>query len=135
MTANFLIPLFAPALRSLAVVFATFLFMAAGRADPVSDFYHGRTVSLISGFTPNGENDIQLRLLARHIGRFIPGQPQVVIVNMPGAGTLLAANQLQKAAADGTVLVNFTSQAAVEPFLGNTAAVFNPLKLDGNGSM
>ena len=105
------------------------------RADPISDFYNGRTVTLVSGFTPNGENDVQLRLLGRFIGRYIPGNPQVVIANMPGAGTMLAANHLKKAPADGTTVAMFTSQAAVEPFLGNTAAVFEPLKLGWIGSM
>jgi tripartite-type tricarboxylate transporter receptor subunit TctC len=108
---------------------------AAAQSDPVADFYKSRTLTLISGFTPNGENDIQLRLLSRFIGHFIPGQPQTLVSNMPGAGTLLAANNLVKAPADGTVISMFTAQAATEPFLGNKAALFDPLKLSWIGSM
>jgi tripartite-type tricarboxylate transporter receptor subunit TctC len=111
-------------------------FAAPLLAEPVADFYRGRTLTLVSGFTPNGENDAYLRHLGRHIGRFIPGQPRVVPSNMPGAGTLIAANHLYKAAAsDGSVLGMFTSQAAAEPFLGNKAAVFDPLKFGWIGSM
>jgi tripartite-type tricarboxylate transporter receptor subunit TctC len=119
------------------VLAATFLAasQAVAQSDPVADFYKSHTLTLVSGFTPNGENDIQLRLLGRHIGRYIPGQPQTLISNMPGAGTLLAANHLVKAPADGTVLSMFTAQAATEPFLGNTAALFDPLKLSWIGSM
>jgi tripartite-type tricarboxylate transporter receptor subunit TctC len=98
-------------------------------ADPVADFYHDRALTLLSGFTPSGENDAYLRQVGRHIARFIPGQPRVVSTNMPGAGTLLAANHLYKLAVpDGTVMGMFTAQAAVEPFLGNKAAVSDPLK-------
>lgn len=105
-------------------------------AEPAPDFYQGRTLTLISGFTPNGENDAYLRHLGRHIARFIPGNPAVVPRNMPGGGTLVAANHLFKAAApDGTVAGMFLSQAAVEPFLGNKAAIFDPLKFGWIGSL
>ena len=105
-------------------------------AEPVSDFYRGRTLALVSGFTPNGENDAYLRQVGRHIGRFIPGNPAVGSANMPGGGTLVAANHMYKAAAsDGTVLGMFLSQAAVEPFLGNKAALFDPLKFGWIGSL
>jgi tripartite-type tricarboxylate transporter receptor subunit TctC len=100
--------------RALVVAAGVFLTAvpAVAQSDQVADFYKSRTLTLVSGFTPNGENDIQLRLLGRHIGRYIPGQPQTLISNMPGAGTLLAANHLVKAPADGTVLSMFTAQAA-----------------------
>ena len=124
-----------PAVATVLAMLLSGALAGSVQADPVADFYAGRTVTLVSGFTPNGENDLQLRLLGRFLGRFIPGQPQVVIAGMPGAGTLLSANHLKKAPADGTTAAMFTSQAAVEPFLGNTAAVFEPLKLGWIGSM
>lgn len=105
-------------------------------AEPVPDFYRGRTLTLISGFTPNGEFDAYARHVGRHIARFIPGNPEVVPRNMPGGGTLVAANHLYKAAAsDGTVMGMFLSQAAVEPFLGNKAALFDPLKFSWIGGL
>ena len=121
--------------KTLAVAAAALLSASAAQADAVSDFYKGKTLTLVSGFTPNGENDIQLRLLGRYIGKYLPGNPQTMMSNMPGAGTLLAANHLFKAPADGTVISMFTSQAAIEPYLGNTAAMFDPTKLSWIGSM
>ena len=59
------------------------------RADTVSDFYRGRTLKFVSGFTPNGEYDTQLRVLGRHMARHIPGRPQIVASSMPGAGTII----------------------------------------------
>lgn len=122
--------------RALTVATAT-LAMAAGsaKADAVADFYKGKTLTLVSGFTPNGENDVQFRLLGRHIGKYLPGNPQTIVSSMPGAGTMLAANHLLKAPADGTVMSTFTSQAGIEPFLGNSSAMFDPLKLSWIGSM
>ena len=57
---------------------------ASVSADAVTDFYKGKTLSLIAGFPPGGGYDSYVRILARHCGRFIPGQPQVLPSNMPG---------------------------------------------------
>src|SRR3954452_23922848 len=96
------------------------------RADSVSDFYKGKTINLIAGFPPGGGYDTYVLVLARHYGRFIPGQPLVVASNMPGAGSLTAANQIyNKATPDGLSLAMFASSAAMEPLLGNKAALFD----------
>lgn len=60
----------------------------------VADFYRGKVVTLIVGNGPGGGFDVVGRLLARHLGRYIPGHPAIVVQNMPGAGTLVAANYL-----------------------------------------
>ncbi|MCC6887780.1 MAG: hypothetical protein IT536_04520 [Hyphomicrobiales bacterium] len=105
-------------------------------ADPVADFYRGKTVSLIAGFPPGGGYDTYVRVLARHYGRFLPGQPTVVASNLPGAGSLTAANTLYaKYAPDGLALAMFASSAAMEPLLGNKAALFDPAKFSWVGSM
>ena len=124
-------------MRKFIGVLALSFVIAAGaaKADPVADFYKGKTLTMVSGFSPNGENDVQFRLLARHISKYLPGNPQTIVSGMPGAGTMLAANHLVKAPADGTVIATFTSQAAIEPYLGNSAALFDPLKLSWVGSM
>ena len=110
--------------------------MAPARADSVADFYAGKTVSLIAGFPPGGGYDTYVRSLARHFGRFLPGHPAVVPANMPGAGSLLAANYLYgKAPPDGTVLAMFASSAVMEPLLGNKAALFDATKFSWIGSM
>ena len=108
----------------------------AARADAVADFYKGKTLSLVAGFPPGGGYDTYVRVLARHYGRFIPGQPSVIASNMPGAGSLAAANNIYgKAAPDGLTLAMFASSAAMEPFLGNKAAMFDPTKFSWIGSM
>src|SRR5438874_4282768 len=89
-------------------------------ADAVSDFYAGKNLSLIAGFPPGGGYDTYVRVLAHHYGRFIPGHPSVIPSNMPGAGSLVAANNIYaKVANDGATLAMFASSAAMEPLLGN----------------
>ena len=74
-------------------------------ADPVADFYRGKTLSLIIGTSTGNDYDFRARLLARHLGRHIPGEPSIVPQNMPGAGGVKAANYLASIAPrDGTVL-------------------------------
>src|SRR5438105_8966194 len=128
-------------LRGLFALFATALVAQAPRAahaqtDAVADFYKGKTLSLIAGFPPGGGYDTYVRVLARHFGRFIPGQPLVVASNMPGAGSLTAANHIYgKATADGLSLAMFASSAAMEPLLGNKAAQFDNTRFSWVGSM
>jgi tripartite-type tricarboxylate transporter receptor subunit TctC len=106
------------------------------RADAVSDFYAGKTLTLIAGFPPGGGYDTYVRVLARHFGRFVPGHPAVVPTNMPGAGSLLAANYLYgKAPPDGSVLAMLASSAVMEPQLGNKSALFDAAKFSWIGSM
>src|ERR1035438_6479252 len=66
----------------------------SARSDDISDFYAGRNVQLIIGYAPGGGYDDYARMLGRHIARHIPGNPTVVVQNMPGAGSLRAANYL-----------------------------------------
>jgi tripartite-type tricarboxylate transporter receptor subunit TctC len=74
-------------------------------ADPVADFYHGKTIRLIIATSPGNDYDFRGRLLARYMGRFIPGEPAIVPENMPGAGGITATNYLASIAPrDGTVL-------------------------------
>jgi len=136
MTAGLFLRLSRRARLPIALILLPLTIGAPLLAEPAPDFYRGKTLTLVSGFTPNGENDAYLRQLGRHIDRFIPGNPAVVPRNMPGGGTLVAANHMYKAAApDGTVVGMFLSQAAVEPFLGNKAALFDPLKFGWIGSL
>jgi len=123
--------------RSGALVGAALLtLLAPARADAVSDFYAGKTLTLIAGFPPGGGYDTYVRVLARHYGKFIPGHPAVVPTNMPGAGSLLSANYLYgKAPNDGLTLAMFAASAAMEPLLGNKAALFDAPKFSWIGSM
>jgi tripartite-type tricarboxylate transporter receptor subunit TctC len=89
------------------------------RAASVEDFYKGRTVSLIIGFSAGTGYDLYGRLLARHIGRHIPGNPTVIPQNMPGAGSLKAVNYVHAVAPkDGSVIATVSRTAPLEPILG-----------------
>ena len=73
------------------------------------DFYKGKTLTIIVGFSPGGGYDTNARLLARHIGKHIPGNPAVIVQNMPGAASITGVNYLDTTAPkDGTVLDTFT---------------------------
>jgi tripartite-type tricarboxylate transporter receptor subunit TctC len=102
----------------------------------VEDFYRGKQVNLIVGYGPGGGYDITARLLARHIGKHIPGNPAIVVQNMPGAGSMRAINYLASVAPkDGTTFALFGSDMPMLALLGGNASVqFDPQKLTWLGS-
>src|SRR5580704_12651315 len=80
----------------------------AKAADTIADFYKGKTVQVLIGFSAGGGYDIYARTLARYMGKHIPGNPTLVPQNMPGAGSLKVVNYLYGVAAkDGTALAHF----------------------------
>src|SRR5438132_12121254 len=88
------------------------------RAAGVEDFYKGKTISLIIGYSVGGGYDLYARLLARHMAKYIPGRPTIVPQNMTGAGSLRAANFIYAAAPkDGTVFGTFGRTIATTPLL------------------
>jgi tripartite-type tricarboxylate transporter receptor subunit TctC len=123
---------------TLALTLTASLTLAArvARADAVADFYKGKQVNLIVGYGPGGGYDIYARLLARHFGRFIPGNPNVIVQNMPGAGSLRAVNYLYNIAPkDGTVIGMFSRNMPLIGLLGGNAnAQFNPRRFTWLGS-
>ena len=122
----------------LAVVAAVGVTMATlpARADAVADFYKGKSITISIGFGPGGGYDIYGRALARHFGRFVPGNPTIVPQNMPGAGGLKAASYIYHATArDGLSLATFGGFSVLEPLFGNDQANFDPLKLTWIGNM
>ena len=91
----------------------------AARADPIADFYSGKSVQLVIGYAPGGGYDVYARALARHMARHIPGNPSIVVQNMPGAGSIKAANYIYNIAPkDGTVFGGFSRGAFLDPLLG-----------------
>jgi tripartite-type tricarboxylate transporter receptor subunit TctC len=98
------LPRLASSLTALALACATSL-PGSARADAVADFYAGKTLTIIVGADTGGGYDAQGRLMARHLGRFIPGKPSIIVQNQPGAGSLIAANNIYNTAPkDGTVI-------------------------------
>jgi tripartite-type tricarboxylate transporter receptor subunit TctC len=109
-------------MRKRAILAGALALLAHGAlAATPAEFYKGRTVSLIVGFSPGGGYDLYARVLARHMGRHIPGAPRVVPQNMPGAGSVKAANYLYSVAPkDGTVFATFDRGLPMERLLGRT---------------
>ena len=90
----------------LAVALVAALGLAAGNpAVAADDFFKGKTIRVIVGYAPGGGYDTYTRQIVRHMGQYIPGNPSFIVQNMTGAGSLVAANYIQKRAKrDGTVL-------------------------------
>jgi len=105
-------------------------------APSVADFYQGKVLTLIVGFGPGGGFDVDGRLLARHMGRHIPGHPAIVVQNMPGAGTLVATNYLYNLAPkDGTQFGIIARNMPMLGLLGRDPNVrFDPRKFTWIGS-
>jgi tripartite-type tricarboxylate transporter receptor subunit TctC len=93
---------------------------SSARADEVADFYRGKQLHVVVGYGPGGGYDVYARIMARHIGRHLPGQPTTIVQNMPGAGSLVAANYLYRIAPkDGSVFGIFARNM---PMLGILAS-------------
>jgi tripartite-type tricarboxylate transporter receptor subunit TctC len=111
---------------AVLVLFAMTLGATGLRADPVADFYRGKTVRIIIGTSVGGAYGVFSQLAARHIGRFIPGSPTVIVQAMPGAGGLVSLNHLGSAAPrDGSVMA-LIHVTVVQEGLFNSGATFDP---------
>jgi tripartite-type tricarboxylate transporter receptor subunit TctC len=110
--------------------------ISVAHAESPADFYKGKNVDLYIGYSAGGGYDVYARLLARHMGRFIPGNPTIVPKNMPGAGSLVLANWLYNVAArDGTAFGTIGRGTGFDPLLGSTKAQFDAAKFNWLGSM
>lgn len=106
------------------------------RADAIADFYKGKTLRILIGSTAGGEFDQLARLLARHIGRHIPGNPNVIGVNVPGAAGITMGNQLYATAdKDGTTLGIINNNLPMLEAVGATGVRYRMAALDWIGSM
>jgi tripartite-type tricarboxylate transporter receptor subunit TctC len=105
-------------------------------AQSVADFYKGKTVEVYIGYSVGGGYDAYARLLVRHMGRHIPGNPTLVPVNMPGAGSLKLTNWLYEAAPrDGTAFGTVARAAPFDPLFGTEGANFDARNFTYIGSM
>ena len=114
--------------KSLTLVVALALPGVAPAHAQTADFT-GKTVTIYIGYTAGGSYDLYGRLVSRHLGAHLPGRPTVVAENMPGAGSLKAANYLYKVAPkDGTALGVVVESTALEQALSNPAAQYDAAK-------
>ncbi len=108
---------------------------APARAQDVADFYKTKNVELFIGYSVGGGYDIYGRLVARHIGRFLPGSPTVIPRNMEGAGSVRLTNWLYGAAArDGSVIGTISRGVPFDPILGRPGSQFEAVKFSWIGS-
>ena len=108
-----------PKLAGAALTSVLLLACAPATADSVADFYKGKQIRFIVRTTPGGDYDQYSRLLARSMGKYIPGNPQFVVVNMPGGGGITAANYMAHLAPrDGTVIGIVSQGLAADQALG-----------------
>jgi tripartite-type tricarboxylate transporter receptor subunit TctC len=109
--------------------------MPPAQAQSVADFYKGKTVSMIVGGSPGGGFDTLARAIGRHIGRHIPGGPDIVVKNMPGAGGLQALDHLYNVAEkDGTVLGLINNTPPFIPLFSGKPARFEAAKFSWLGT-
>ena len=95
----------------------------------VAEFYKGKTVRIIVGFSAGGGYDAYSRVIGRHLHKHIPGNPTVVVDNMAGAGSILAANHINNVAPkDGTIIGNFSGQIILEQLFANPAVQYDMTK-------
>lgn len=93
------------------------------------EFYRGKVLHFIVGYSPGGSFDQYTRLIARHIGKYIPGNPSTVVENMPGAGGIIAANHLyNRVKPDGLTVAAWAAPLVLQHMLGNDAIKFDGRK-------
>lgn len=110
--------------------------MQPAQAQSVEQFYKGKTITILVGSAPGGINDLTARFAARFLGRFIPGNPNIVVQNTPGGGGLVTANRIYNTSErDGTVLAKLERATPQLATMGNPQVQFDPLKFLWLGSM
>src|ERR1044072_9000926 len=113
----------------ISILAAVFLTLLSHRADAASaeDFYKGKTIRVVVGLAAGGGFDSYARILARHMPKHTPGNPAMIVDNMAGAGSRLAANYLYKASApDGLTIGNFIgSPVLMQGLCGDTGGDFS----------
>jgi tripartite-type tricarboxylate transporter receptor subunit TctC len=117
---------------------AVTLMLAAlpAQTQPVADFYRGKTIQLLIGYTAGGGYDLNARVLARHMSKHIPGNPNIVAQNMAGAGSLRLANFLYNVAPkDGTAIGIVGRGMAMEPLIGGSATQYDARRYTWIGSV
>ena len=118
-----------------SVIYSAALAGQAAPAKPgfnekaVADFYRGKTVRIVVGFSAGGGYDQYSRVIARHLSKYIPGNPAVIVDNMPGVGSIITANHIYNAAPkDGTVIGNISGPIVLEQLFGAPSVQYDMAK-------
>ncbi len=117
-----------------AVAVAALAIAQPATADTVADFYKGKTVEVIIGYPPGGSNNLFGRSVARLLGKYLPGNPQVIPRNMPGGGSLIAANYMYKIAPkDGSAIAIVSPTVPLDETVGKKQAQFKSVEFNWIG--
>jgi tripartite-type tricarboxylate transporter receptor subunit TctC len=120
--------------RLLLAAAASVAIAAPAHAQSVEEFYKGKSIDMIIGYPPAGSNDVYARLVSRHIGKHIPGKPNVIPKNMPGAGSFLALGHIYNVAAkDGLTIGIGAPTAALDEKLGTQGVRFKTADMNWIG--
>lgn len=123
-------------LSKLGWVFLLFVLAVASPKGLLAQepFYKGKTVRIIVGFSAGGGFDTYARIIARHMGKHIPGGPTIIVENMPGAGSLIAANHgYNTAKPDGLTINNWIGGLVLQEVLGGKGIQFHAPKFEWVG--
>jgi tripartite-type tricarboxylate transporter receptor subunit TctC len=124
-------PIRLPRLTTAFVLLSVVLGASGQLAHSATPFYEGKTIRIIVGTAPGGGYDTYTRLIARHFGKYIPGNPTIIVDNMPGAGGLVSANHLFKVAKpDGLTIGHFVGGQFLQQLLGKPGIEFDALKFE-----
>src|SRR5215470_9212978 len=119
----------------IAVVALACGLASAAYGQSAEDFYKGKQIQLVVGYGPGNDYDLGARMLARYLPRHIPGQPAIIVQNMPAAAGTVAANHLYvRAPRDGTVLASISRNLASQAVLGQTNIEADPRRFNWLGA-
>ena len=122
-------------MKVLAAVSLLSLFIGAPHGLAQTNFYQGKTITIIVGTVPGGLYDLWGRLLGRIMGKYIPGNPTMMVQNMPGGGSMIAANYLYGVAkADGLTIGMFQTHMYLQQLVRRPEVKFDVLKFNWLGS-
>jgi tripartite-type tricarboxylate transporter receptor subunit TctC len=120
---------------SVLAALVCFAAVPANAQDAVADFYRGKQIDIIVGSTAGGGYDAYARLISRHFSNHMPGNPAVVVENMPGAGSGKAAGYVYSVAPkDGTAMAAVFPGVLLDPLIGDVRVPYDPEKLDYVGN-
>jgi tripartite-type tricarboxylate transporter receptor subunit TctC len=117
--------LWVPAVITMALVFVS----AASSRSATDEFFQGKTIRIVVGFAAGGGFDTYSRVIGRHMGKFIPGNPSIIVENMTGAGSLVAANHVYRVAKpDGLTIGHFIGGLIMQQVMGGSGIEFDARK-------
>src|SRR5215510_8971245 len=116
-------------------VLAALLCATGAQADPIEDFYKGKTVTIVTSTGVGGPFDLTARALAKHMPKYLPGRPTMIVRNMPGGGNVLATNYMfTQAARDGSVIATVNNIIPLHQVLDGRGVRFDARRFNWLGS-